>query len=276
MHELTGIAFSHYVEKARWALDRFGVAYSEQRLLPIYHFAAVYRLHRGKLGRADRASTRFSTPILRTDDGRLLCDSADILAYVSARFAPVGLGLYAQPEAATFERRYHDELGPESRLIAYATMFSRPELLHRLARHNVDAWQSGSLRVVYPLLRPAVERLLGLEPRRVALAYERVRSVFEATSLQLRDDRPYLLGDRFSAADIAFACLAAPVLLPAEYSAWLPPLTDLPAQMQDLVATLRDTPAGKFALRMFAMERRRVLRPNPETPAVVLSAGAQP
>jgi hypothetical protein len=29
-HELVGIAFSHFVEKARWALQRFGVPFRER------------------------------------------------------------------------------------------------------------------------------------------------------------------------------------------------------------------------------------------------------
>ena len=36
-HHLITICFSHFNEKARWALDRFGVAYRESGYLPLLH-----------------------------------------------------------------------------------------------------------------------------------------------------------------------------------------------------------------------------------------------
>src|SRR5687768_1597255 len=106
MHQLTGIAFSHYVEKARWALHRFGVPYRERKVLPLLHFPAVYMVHRGKLGQRDQASTRYSTPVLRTPVGRILCDSAEIVRYVSDSYAPASANLYADERATQYEQRY--------------------------------------------------------------------------------------------------------------------------------------------------------------------------
>src|SRR3954471_11679998 len=129
MHELTSVSFSHYVEKARWALERFGIPYRDHRYLPLVHFAAVYRLHGGKKGRTDKASSRFSTPVLKTPEGNLLCDSAEILHYVSERFAPRGLELYPSPEVAAFEQQVHDDLGPHTRRAAYGACFEDPSIL---------------------------------------------------------------------------------------------------------------------------------------------------
>ncbi|HMI84579.1 MAG TPA: hypothetical protein VK550_10820 [Polyangiaceae bacterium] len=42
--------------------------------------------------------------MLRADDGSILCDSADIVRYVSEQFAPPGHDLYAVTEAAELER----------------------------------------------------------------------------------------------------------------------------------------------------------------------------
>ncbi|MEZ4340912.1 MAG: hypothetical protein R3B82_30175, partial [Sandaracinaceae bacterium] len=64
MYELVTIAFSHYCEKARWALDLRRVPYRERRYLPAMHLLATRRALRGTgAGRADRHSSRFSTPI---------------------------------------------------------------------------------------------------------------------------------------------------------------------------------------------------------------------
>lgn len=259
MHKLLGIAFSHYVEKARWALDRFSVPYEDQRVLPFFHFAAVYRLHRGRLGKTDRASSRFSTPVLRTDDGRLICDSADILRYVSDRYARPGEDLYPTPEVSELEQHLHDELGPHTRRAAYGLFFSQPDLLHAVAAHNVDPVQAGIFKLSYPIVKRRLQSGLGISDARVERSIEKTWRELEAISTRLADGRPYLIGDRFTAADLAFASLAAPAVVPPEYSAWLPPLESFPADVRDRTLAMRETPAGAFAMRMFREERTRRL-----------------
>jgi glutathione S-transferase len=260
MYELTSIAFSHYVEKARWALDRFAVPYRDHRYLPVLHFAAVYRVHRGQHGRADKASTRFSTPVLKTPTGQLLCDSAEIVRYVSDHFAPEGQDLYPSPEIAALERHLHDVLGPHTRRCAYGVLFDDPPLLRELVRRNVDRLQAGVFNLAQPLVVAAMRRGLSVTDAQVERSIAKVRREMQAISERLADGRPYLVGTRFSAADLAFACMAAPVVFPAEYGAWLPPPESLPAPARELCTELRATPAGAHALRMFREERRRVLR----------------
>ena len=261
MHELTGIAFSHYVEKARWVLQRFAVPYRDRRVLPFFHFAAVYRVHRGTLGRADSASSRFSTPVLRTDDGRILCDSADIVRYLSERFAPKGQDLYGVPEAAETERHFHDALGPHTRRVAYATLFEQPELMRQIAQRNVDSLQASVFMAAYPLAKKGLMRFLDIYPGRVLESIDQTRREFDAVSVRLRDGRPFLLGDRFSAADLAFACLASPAVIPPQYSAWLPPLEAFEEAVRARTLAFRDTPAGAFVMRLFREERERVVAP---------------
>ena len=70
---------------------------------------------------------------------------------------------------------------------------------------------------------------------------------------------PYLVGDRFTAADLTAACMLAPVLLPSRaegYAADLGRFEDLPGELQAVVTELRQTRIGQHCLRMFARERR--------------------
>lgn len=261
MHQLTSIAFSHYVEKARWALDRFGVAYEDKRYLPFVHFAGVYLVHRGKYGRSDKASSRFSTPVLKTPSGEVLTDSAEILRYVSDRFAPPEHTLYPSPEVALLEQRLHDELGPHTRRAAYGALFADTSLLRDIARHNVDRVQATAFLAILPVAVNGLRKALNVNDDAVARSIVKLRREFDEISKRLEDGRPYLIGDRFSAADLAFACMAAPAVFPAEYSAWMPAVSRLPAEARALVEELRATPAGRHALRMFREERRRVLGP---------------
>ncbi len=44
---LLTIPISHYCEKARWALDRLGLAYVEERHLQVFHYLRSFQLSRG-------------------------------------------------------------------------------------------------------------------------------------------------------------------------------------------------------------------------------------
>ena len=75
--------------------------------------------------------------------------------------------------------------------------------------------------------------------------------------MRLADGRRHLVGDRFTAADLAFAALSAPVLLPAAYGSPLPPPEALPDVYAREVRRFRAHPAGAFALRLYEQERQR-------------------
>ena len=71
----------------------------------------------------------------------------------------------------------------------------------------------------------------------------------------LEDGRRYLCGERFSAADLTFAALCAPVLVPAMYGVALPQPEILDEPTAALVERARAHPAGAFALRVIAEYR---------------------
>jgi hypothetical protein len=64
----------------------------------------------------------------------------------------------------------------------------------------------------------------------------------------------YLVGGRFTAADLTFAAMSAIVLMPPQYGAYLPPVEAMPSDFPAL--ELRETPAGRHAMRMYELHRR--------------------
>lgn len=256
--ELTTISVSHYNERARWALAYYGVPYKEHRYMPMFHVVGVLRATRGRGGKPDGVSTRFSTPVLRTDEGEVLTDSAEILAWLEARYATEARCLYpaAHDRAIReFERRMHDELGPHTRRIAYHYGVPKTANIRALAKGNIGALQRAVFWPAAPIVLGAVKKGLGVNAHRAEKSLARARAVFDEVADML-GEREFLFGDRFSAADLTFASLSAPALLPERgYGAAFRPLSELPAAGREVVEGFRATAAGRFALRMFETQR---------------------
>lgn len=101
----------------------------------------------------------------------------------------------------------------------------------------------------------AIRKGFGITPEGAQRSIDRVCAIFSEVDKLLRNGRLYLVGGRFTAADLTFAALASPVLLPELGIAAYPKIQDVPAPMRERIEQLRDTDAGRFALRMYAQER---------------------
>jgi glutathione S-transferase len=245
---LITIPISHYCEKARWALDRAGVSYREERHLQLIHRFAVHRAGGGR-----------TVPVLVCGE-RVFTESADILDEADAEAPPDRLLYPEDPGAAgevrALERDFDAELGPHGRAWMYNEIRGRRDLAMDYGCTGVPAWQRRTLQATYPMAIRGIDRYLGITPAGAAESKLRVRRVFDEVGERLGDGRPYLCGDRFTAADLTFAALAAAVLMPPEYGVPLPQPEELPPAMGDAVREFRAHPAGAHALAMYRDERR--------------------
>ena len=191
---------------------------------------------------------------------RVLADSADIVDAADAQ-APPERRLYpddprAAAEVRELEREFDERLGPHGRLWMYNGLRGRRDLRSPTAAPAFRPGSGGPSPVAYPLLARAIDRYLDVTPAAAARSEAEVRAAFDAVAERLDDGRPYLCGERFSAADLTFAALAAAVLMPPEYGVPLPQPDELPAPIAAVVRELRAHPAGAHALAMFRTERR--------------------
>lgn len=244
---LITIPISHYCEKARWALDWAGIAYKERAHLQVIHWVPVKRAGGGK-----------TAPVLVLGD-RVLADSADILEEANSQ-APTGRELFPVDPTARAEIRallhdFDERLGPEGRRWMYFCLRGRRDIAIDYACTGVPAWERRGLPLAYPFVSRIIDRYLDITPESADQSEAEVRAVFDNVAKRLDDGRPYLCGERFSAADLTFAALAAAVLMPPEYGVPLPQPDELPAPMAAKVRELRAHPAGAHALRMFREER---------------------
>jgi glutathione S-transferase len=261
---LISIRPSHYNEKARWALDRFELDYDEQPWMPMLHFigSGAVLIPR-RLGRADEQSSRLSTPILVTED-RTLTDSSEIMAFVSSHVGDPARSLYWSDEVIELDRHFSGRFGADTRRVAYYHLLPRQELLEELAHQSVGPLQARAWIALAPVVRKLITNGLHVHGDKTARSRERLVAEFEKVGERLADGRPYLCGDRFSAADLSFAALGSVALLVQReegYGAWLPRLEQAPSEYAAFARQLRATRAGEFILRMFAEERGRRVRP---------------
>jgi glutathione S-transferase len=244
---LITIPISHYCEKARWALDWTGVSYRERAHLQIFHWVAVRRAGGGK-----------TAPVLVWGD-RVLADSADILEQANTQ-APPDRRLFPDDPGATeareLQRDFDTHLGPHGRRWMYNGLRGHRDIAIAYGCTGVPSWQRRALPLVYPAAARIIDRFLDVSPATAERSEALVRTKFDRVAQRLEDGRPYLCGERFTAADLTFAALAAPMLMPPEYGVPLPQPEELPAAMAMTVRELRAHPAGAHALKMFSEERR--------------------
>ena len=203
---LVTIPISHYCEKARWALDRAGLEYREQR-----HVQAIHRFY------VRRAGGGATAPVLVTPDGAL-GESEQVLEWVDRQLAPGWRLLpdetHARDEVLALSRRFDEVLGPAGRRLIYVHMFQDTSLVLRFNNAGVPAWESHALRYGWRPITAIVRRVLDIRPGVEVQDRATVWRELDFAAQLLADGRPYLCGERFSAADLTFAALCAPVTVP--------------------------------------------------------------
>jgi len=244
---LITIPISHYCEKARWALERVGIAYHEER-----HVQGIHQLA------ARRAGGGVTVPVLVTPE-RAIGESREILEWVDARTPAEHRLIPAEPEARReVDRlctRFDEQLGPQARRLMYVHIFAQPKLALGFNNQGVPAWEDRTLRCGWPVMVRFVERALEIRPGVEIEDELAVWRELDDVAETLADGRPYLCGERFTAADLTFAALSAAVMMPPQYGVPLPRPDQLSAPLRALVERAREHPAGRYALALFADKR---------------------
>ena len=244
---LVTIPISHYCEKARWALDRAGIAYEEER-----HVQGVHQIVARRVGGGT------TVPVLLTGE-RVFTESEAILRFADEHVAPERR-LFPEDaeerrEVEALCRELDEGLGPDARRLIYAVMFDAKDQMLRFNNQGVPRWEARALQALWPLATRYVARHLGISAARTVDDERRVRATFDVIGARLADGRRHLCGDRFTAADLTFACLSAAVTAPPQYGVRLPQPEELPREIGDLLRSFREHPAGAYALELFRTER---------------------
>ena len=248
------LVISHFSEKARWALAYKLVEHERRTPLPGMHMAVALGLTRGR---------QVTLPVMRLD-GRTIGDSTAIIAALEERFPEPPLYPADQAErqrALELEDWFDVQVGPYMR-----------RLLFHEGRKDRDKFNEVVAAMAPPRLA-RYPRLLGANarfftgtrylagPSRAAeRAHQRVMAGLDRLEQEL-GDRDYLVGNRFTVADLTAASLLYPLVLPPEG----PRLLDPPSQEWDeFREPLRRRRGYHWIAEMFRRHRQAEPRPAAE------------
>jgi glutathione S-transferase len=241
------IPVSHYNEKARWALAYKGVEHERRAPTPPLHMLVALYLTRGR---------QKTFPVLELH-GKRIGDSTAIVAALESRFPDPPL--YPQDDserrrALELEDWFDEQLGPQIRLLAWHELTRDRERLERFASGQVP----GPLARVGGLGARATSAFVGVRfgvksEHAAELARRKVLEALDRLEAELGGGE-YLVGDRFSVADLTAAALFYPLVLPPEGPRII---ADPPEGFESFRAPLKDRPGYGWVEDMFRRHRRR-------------------
>jgi glutathione S-transferase len=241
------IPVSHYNEKARWALDYKGVRHERRAPTPPLHMAVSLFLTRGS------AKT---FPVLQLG-GQVYGDSTEIIAALE-RLYPEPPLYPGDPEerrrALEIEEFFDEQVAPHVRLLAWHEAIKEPDEFGRFALQALpEPMRRFSRRTAGPFATWFVKRRYGVaDPDAAALARTRIDAGVEMLDAELAGGREYLVGERFSVADLTAAAILYPLVLPPEGPQELP---RYPEPLQRFFDRFADRPSLEWIREMFRRHR---------------------
>jgi glutathione S-transferase len=236
-------SLSHFSEKIRWTLNASNLAFDEHPWTPFFHVPA-----------AIRRGGKTTVPILETTGVRVQ-DSTRILLWLEKNRAPFAL-MPTDPaerdEALAIEARF-DKTGEHVVRYAYSSVLDDAESVVRFWTVDSTPRQAGVVRRWFPAMRWVFRRKLGIGAAKVAHSTEVIGASVAWLEAQGVPERRYLVGDRFTIADLTAASLLAPLACPDEHPIY--GSARYRAGLEPLVGAWKDGRAFAWVREMYRLHR---------------------
>lgn len=238
------LAYSHFNEKVRWALDYKGIPHERRDLLPGFHIPKMLWKTRQKL-----------LPVLEIDRARV-CDSTAIIGRLEQEF-PESPPLYpgdraARDRALELEDLLDEQLGPNIRRAWFEQLLRHPDYAAEAMTSAEPERTRRRYRRWFWLVRFAMRRSMRLSVKRAAASWDITAAMLDRIAGEIGASG-YLAGDEFSVADLTACSLMAPVL-PGP-ACPLAPDVEMPDELEAFRARVADHPAVAWAAEIVARHR---------------------
>jgi len=241
--ELWQFTSSHFNEKARWALDFKRVPHIRHSMIPGFHVAAVKRM-----------TGKTHVPVLKLN-GTAISDSSRIIEALESAYPEPALYPADRDErrrALELEDYFDEELGPYIRRWIFHVILPYPKFVRAAFVSHASAAAQLAQRAMSPLIGAIMRRQMDISPATAEIARGKTMAAMDRLEQELQPSG-YLVGDRFTVADLTAAALLSPLVRPPEFPYKTPaPVPEPLAKIRDAVST---HPAFRWTLETYRQHR---------------------
>ena len=241
--ELFQFPYSHFNEKARWALDHKAVPHLRRSLLPGPHAPLMLRI-----------SGQKSVPVLRRG-ALVVAGSSRLIAWLEETH-PLPPLYPAQPadleRALEIERWFDEQIGPEIRRSLFHTLLREPAYLRRSFSGGHGTVARAAYRACFPAVRWIMRRDMRVDDAGAERGRERTREALDFVAREAGTEG-YLAGRSFSVADLCAASLLAPAVMPPDTPMAMP--EPRPEGVRAWLAAWADHPGSAWVRAQYARHR---------------------
>ncbi|MEM7369068.1 MAG: cytochrome P450 [Bacteroidota bacterium] len=237
-------------EIARWVLDINQILHVEKRHAPRLYLPIARKLT-GHDGNENH-------PVLIQTDS-LIYSAESIIQYYDAQI-PAERRLI--PEDASKRKEVVELLKLcTGHLNTYVWQYIYAELLTsrknalKLLKECVPWREKLAYTFRYGSLKRALIKQWDIKGKDSVIFLTEIQKIFTQLETLLSDGRKYLTGDTLTAADIAFAAVTAPLILPEEYGGSRVKISGVAQELRLEIIDLRASRAGQFVLGLYQEDR---------------------
>ncbi len=241
--ELWQFTSSHFNEKARWALDFKRVPHIRHSLIPGFHVPVVKRM-----------TGKTHVPVLKLN-GTAVSDSSRIIEALEHAYPDPAL-YPANPDerrrALELEDFFDEQLGLYIRRWIFHVILPYPKFMRAAFVSHASPAAQLAQRAMSPLIGMVMRRQMDISPATAEVARSKTMAAMDRLEHEVQSSG-YLVGDRFTVADLTAAALFSPVVRPPEFP------YKTPAPVPEPLAKIRDSlsthPAFKWVLETYRQHR---------------------